>query len=197
MSKKGKDKSREKRMQKKRAKRAKLRPARVRARATRLEQDRHRQKKLSTAAALLQDGTPVPDITMDEYLFWLCHGANYIASDEVEGTWDPLFEGIYEGKIPKPEDIPQTVMSKWADEFEKDDSDQISPSAKAVLAWSVSDVSAVRIYKHEAERRLSEKNPDIDAAEVARQPHNATVWGLMAEVKRRSLAAVTSDNEAE
>jgi len=149
-----------------------------------------RSSKVFKAASLLRDGETVPDITDDEYVFWLCHGANFIVSDETQGTWEPLFDGIYEGTLPEPEQVAQSVISRYEDQIASED--PLAGVARAVLAWTVTEKSNIRIYKYEAERRLREKNPELDHTQIgeqARQPYNPVVWGLMAEVKTRTLEA--------
>ncbi len=147
-------------------------------------------KKVAKAAHLMRDGVPVPDITDEEYVFWLCHGANFIVSNEEDGTWAPMFEGIYEGRLPEAEAVAQTVLSRYAEAIESEET--LTGVPRSVLAWTVTEKPAVRIYKYESERRMQKANPDLTTEQVterARQPHNPTVWGVMAEVKKRTLAA--------
>jgi len=191
VSKKNKGGQAAKRRQKKQAAKRKARPLRLAC--YKLERARRRAKKLAhqlktlQAAGLMKDGVNVPDITDDEYVFWLCHGANFLASKEDEGLWDPLFEGIYEGRMPDEETVAQTVLDKYAIEIESDEAFTGVP--RTVMAWTLTEKPNVRIYKYEAERRLRESDPGCDAAELARQPHNPVVWGLMTEIKQRSLEA--------
>lgn len=190
MSKKKNRKAIEQRKRKKALKRKKGRPARL---ARRKDQEVLRAiKKAKTlqAAHLMKDGVQVPDITDEEYVFWLCHGANFMVSDEEQGVWDPLFEDIYSGQVPDPEAVAQRVLSKYEAEFQAEGG--MTGVPHAVLAWTLTEKPQMRIYKYEAERQLREKNPELDdeaITELARQPHNGTVWGILAKTKARSLAA--------
>lgn len=148
-----------------------------------------RRSKTLQAASLLQDGVKVPDITDDEHIFWLCHGANFIASDEENGVWDPIFENIYgpEAMLPAAENVAQRVLSKYVTEIEAEE--DLSGVPRSVLAWTVTEKSTVRIYKYECEKRLHDKDPECDAHALAREPYNTTVWAVMAMVKARTMAA--------
>jgi len=136
---------------------------------------------------LLQDGVNLPPLGEEEYLFWLCHGANFLASDSEQGIWSPIFEGIYEGNMPEPESIASKVMDTYQAELEGEGTFGGVP--RAVLAWTVTDRNVITIYRHEAIRRLKEKDPECDAEALARTPYNPTVWAMMDKVKARSLAA--------
>ena len=187
-----------KRQQKKAAKRRAGQP--IRLAVYKLKNSKKRVEKLASqlktlrAAELMKDGVQVPDITDDEYVFWLCHGANFLASNEEEGLWEPIFEGIYNGRLPDPETVAKTVLDKYAAEMEAD-SEEFTGIPHSVLAWTLTEKSMIRVYKYEAERRLLEKDPECDAAELARQPHNPVVWGVMAEIKQRSLEAIPKHDE--
>jgi len=182
-----KNKQAAKSRQQKAEKRARGRKARVGRRRDKHVADVVRRGKVLKAANLMKGADQVPDITDEEYVFWLCHGANYIASSEDEGLWEPIFEGIYEGRLPEPEGIAHTAMARYAEEMGSEETLHGVP--RSVLAWTVSEKSAVRIYKFEAEKRIRDKNPECDAEAEARQPHNPVVWGIMAEVKQRTLEA--------
>lgn len=176
------------RRQKKAEKQKKNRKERLARRKDREVLEAIRKDKVLQAAHLMRDGEKVPDITDEEHIFWLCHGANFLASDEEQGIWEPIFDGIYNGgPVPEAEQVAQTVMNRYAKEIDSEET--LSGVPRSVLAWTVTDKSAVRIYRYEAERRLREKDPECDAEALARQPHNPVVWGVMAEVKKRTLAA--------
>lgn len=181
------NKAQEKRRQKKLAKHKAKRPSRVAA--FHLEQARreNRRTKLLEARKLLQGGEYLTPLGDEDYIFWLCHGANYLASDSETGVWSPVFEDIYQGTLPDPESVAQKVLGAYQKELEAEGAFGGVP--RAVLAWTVTDRSIVTIYKHEAVRRLREKDPECDAESLARAPHNPTVWTLMNKVKERSLAA--------
>jgi|APSaa5957512622_1039677.scaffolds.fasta_scaffold08481_8 hypothetical protein len=181
-------KRRAKKLAQRRADRKPHKAGRLAERRNRAVRAAIRKAKALQAANLMKDGESVPDITDDEYVFWLCHGANFLASDEATGAWEPIFEDIYaEGTpVPAPEVVAQRVMDRYSEEIASEGS--LSGVPQSVLAWSVTEKSSIRIYKFEAERRLTEKDPECDAPTLARQPHNPAVWGVMIEVKERTLA---------
>ena len=177
-------KDREKRRQQKAARQKATRGARLAAfRAAQAQKTAKRMK----IRGLLQDGVSLPPLGDEEYLFWLSHGANFLASDSEKGIWSPIFEGIYEGNMPEPESIAHKVMDTYHEELEGEGSFGGVP--RAVLAWTVTDRNIITIYKHEALRRRKEKDPECDAEALARTPYNPTVWAMMDKVKARSLTA--------
>ena len=155
------------------------------------EQGRLKMSKLKKALSLLTSQADTPLLDDEEYLFWLCHGANYLASDSQVGHWDPLFEDIYQGRMPAPETLAQKVMEVFHEDI-MEDTDK-SPIAKAVLAWTMTEVHIVSAYKQEAIRRILEKYPDCDAEATARQPGNPILWSLMDMAKAKSIANITKD----
>ena len=185
MSKNNKDA--EKRRQKKLAKqKAQRGPRLVAFRAEQARQTAY-QTKLREARALTKGGESLPPLGDEDYTFWLCHGANYLASDSETGVWNPVFEDIYTGTLPAPENIAQRVLHTYAAQLASEG--KFNGVPRAVLAWTVTDRSIVTIYKHAAVRQLLEKDPKCDAEALARSPYNQTVWSLMDRVKARSLAA--------
>ena len=184
------NKAQEKRRQKKLAKQKANRPSRVSAyKAAQAEQAARRaayREKILAARALTKGGESLTPLGDEDYIFWLCHGANYLASNSETGVWSPVFEDIYSGSLPEPESVAQKVLGAYQKELEAEGAFGGVP--RAVLAWTVTDRSIVTIYKHEAVRRLMEKDPECDAESLARAPHNPTVWTLMDKVKERSLA---------
>lgn len=187
-------KAQEQRRQKKQAKQKNGRDARLASRRRELERARIRQKKLWTLRSLAQGGETLSPLGDDDYVYWLCHGVNYIASDHATGVWSPLFEEIYHGTLPQPEAIAERVMTAYSEELKA--AGAFSGIPRAVLAWSVMERSIITIYKHEAVRQLKAKDPECDAELLARAPHNSTVWALMDKVKQRSLI-VGSEMDAE
>jgi len=194
MSKKN-SKDAEKRRQKKRAKQKAQRGSRLVAYRTEQARKAAYPSKLRAARELTKGGASLPPLGDEDYTFWLCHGANYLASDSETGVWNPLFEDIYTGTLPDPESIAQKVLHTYSAELEAEG--KFGGVPRAVLAWTVTDRSIVTIYKHEAVRRLLEKDSECDAEGLARQPYNPTVWSLMDKVKARSLAAVDDPPQAE
>ena len=203
MSKKGKNGA-----AKRRAKKQTKRQAadKVRRKAYKAEQalKKARMRELRKTVNTLSDGVHLPEITDEDYIFWLCHGVNYLMSDADEGLWTPMFEGIYDGNLPAGDIIPNKVMARFPDAFGEDG--DLTGLPMAVLAWTITDKSTMRIYRHEAENRirrtLGATEPDLNAEAVARQPHQPQVWDLINQVKARSMAAAEArleepDDEAD
>lgn len=149
-----------------------------------LAEKRETKARRKDVLDLMQDSSLVPDITEDEYVFWLCHGANFLVSDQENGVWDPLFDDIYEDKLPTAENVAQRVINR----FGMGEEGSPSPEALAVLAWTVSDKSAIRVYRYEALNRMSKKDPLCDAEKAVKRPANSVVWDLMNQVRDRVLA---------
>ena len=115
--------------------------------------------------------------------FWICHGVNCIVSDYDNGNWTPLFEGIYEGNLPDPEDIAQTVMDKY-----NVNQQEWPVEAKAALAWTVNERSITYVYYREALRRLAAAHgEDANLEALSREPHNPIVWAIFAYLKDKIL----------
>lgn len=171
-------KDREKRRQKKIAKQKAGRASRLAA---------YRAKHVPKVPEALKGAQSLPQLSEEDYIFWLCHGANYLASDSSQGLWTPLFDSIYEDALPKAEEVAQKVMMAYQEDLAQEGS--LTGVPRAVLVWTVTDRAVVSVYKHEAVRRLREKDPECDAEALARAPHNPTVWSLMDQVKARTLAA--------
>lgn len=149
-----------------------------------LTEKQARQSQFKLIREMYSGAASVPDIDEAEYLFWLCHGANFLVSDAENGVWSPLFEGIYEGRLPDEEHLAQGIIKH----FSMDTEGTPSPEALAVLAWTVSDASAIRVYRFEALNRMKKKDPDCDAEAAIKKPGNAVVWDLMNQVRDRVLS---------
>lgn len=130
----------------------------------------------------------LPEVSLEEFSdeqmrLWICHGVNCIVSDYDKGVWKPLFEGIYEGRVPEPEDIAQMVMDKYNLK-----EGEWPPEAKSALAWTVQERNVVFLYYKEALRRLTAAHGgDADIEGLSRQPHNPIVWALFAYMKEKIL----------
>ena len=119
----------------------------------------------------------------EAWLFWVAHGVNCIVSDYDNGIWTPLFEGIYEGNLPDPEDIAQTVMDKY-----NVNQQEWPVEAKAALAWTVNERSITYVYYREALRRLAAAHgEDANLESLSREPHNPIVWAIFAYLKDKIL----------
>ena len=146
-------------------------------------------------ADLLQSGTTLPVLSDEDYLFWLCHGANYLASNSETGEWKPIFDGIYEGALPDAESVARKVLDNYKEEVLEEDG-KFGGVPRVVLSWTVTEKHIVSVYKYETVRRLLEKDPECDAEALARTPHNPVIWALMDKVKARSLTAGAQMDEA-
>ena len=100
----------------------------------------------------------------EDWVFWIAHGVNYLVSDYGEGIWKPLFEGIYEGHLPTPEEVARTILEKFGTETGEEG---MSLEGKTALAWSVQAREGIYVYYREALRRLQEKDPAADAENLA------------------------------
>jgi hypothetical protein len=122
-----------------------------------------------------------------DHLFWVAHGINFIASDYAEAIWQPLFPGIYEGKLPTEEELAQRVMVHWADDLG-------SPKptvGKVATAWAVQDKATVFSFACKAVERLEEADPGMpegeDPKQHVRRPHHSASWRLFDEMKQAVL----------
>ena len=140
--------------------------------------------------------------TFEDHTFWLAHGCNYLASNHAEGVWEPLFDSIYwkqrddgssERDTVTPEQIARHILNKykvhergWAGHLGK---------PKILMAWSIQNRDTVWTYYQVCLQKLREKDPDCDAPTLAKQPHNAVVWGvfnnLEAELAKKNLSGLT------
>lgn len=191
---------REKHRQKKAAKHKVARVPRVAAYKAELAQQaayRTRMQALrQQRAEVLKSGTTVPLLSDEDYLFWLCHGANYLASDSETGVWAPVFDDIYAGEMPDAESVARKVLGYYSEVVLEEDG-KFGGVPRAVLAWTVTEKHIVSVYKYEVVRLLLAKDPECDAESLARTPHNAVIWALMDKVKARSLAAGVKMDAAE
>lgn len=124
------------------------------------------------------------EITADQFpdedlLFWVCHGINFIVSDYGRGVWEPLFEGIYDGKLPEPETVAKTIMEKYGQ-----DEEIFALIGQAAMSWSLLGRTPIYAYMKAAEKKVLDKDPDCDATTKAREPSNPQVWDLFNTVKQ-------------
>lgn len=123
----------------------------------------------------------------DQMTFWICHGINCILSDYDNGVWSPMFESIYEGKLPASAEITQTILDKY-NAPSSAGIDNWPQEAKSALAWAVSDRNVVYVYYREAHRRLmAAHGGDADIEGKAMAPHNPLVWALFNYLKQQTL----------
>jgi hypothetical protein len=120
--------------------------------------------------------------TDEDHLFWLAHGVNYLASDYEKGIWTPLFEGLYEGKTPTPEEITRAVLERY-----KGEGGGFIPEAQPVLAWTVQNKAVIYVLNREAERAVKTFAPDCHARPTARLPKQPAVWEVFDGIRQSVL----------
>jgi len=137
-----------------------------------------RRKRARANAQALKDARlpGFDDFTDEQYIYWLAHGANYLASNYEEAVWTPLFEGMYEeeGTPPEPEDLAKAVLRRWPGAEGEDWPNQ----AKAVLAWSVQPKETVYTFVLECQRRLKEAGHPRPVIQSVK-PYQPLVWETM------------------
>jgi len=119
----------------------------------------------------------------DDQLFWLAHGANYLASDYDEGIWNPVLESLYVGDIPTPASLTQAIISR----FKK--GEELDVQGKAVLAWTVQERPLVYLFAREIQRSVRKADPDCDAKATARMPKHPVVWEAFQAIKSKVLSS--------
>lgn len=129
---------------------------------------------------------PESQFSVEEYIYWLAHGANYIASDYDTGSWTPIFPDIYEGKtLPEPEVLAQRVIKHYGI---GDDLDvALTTLQKAVLAWTVHEREVVYIFKLAAMNRLevAREGEVVDIESEVREPYVSEVWEVFETIKNQ------------
>jgi len=145
---------------------------------------RTRRTKARTPKAPVSRKAPTVNWPADEFLFWVAHGANYILSDYANGTWQPLFENIYEGGAPPSLNKMQSaIMAKFGP-----DNGDWPPEGRAVLAWTVQTVQAVYTFYQDSKRRAEGHDPEGDIEALVRQPHYSPVWEAFDFLKQQLAA---------
>ena len=113
-----------------------------RRQASKPSAQQHRELVKAFAKVRAQAARKMPD-SFDEtqHLFWMCHGTNFILSDFSKGTWNPLFDGIYEGRLPSPADVGRTIMTQYGP-----DASTWPPEAMQAMAWTMQPKATVYVY---------------------------------------------------
>ena len=122
------------------------------------------------------------NFTDEDHLFWLAHGVNYLASDYDNGIWNPIFDGIYEGKPATPADITRGILERYTD-GEGGFTDEANP----ILAWTVQDKAIVYVISREAKRSVKLLTPKAHAGATARLPKQPAVWEVFNEIRSSVL----------
>ena len=144
-----------------------------------LKQRTTRKAKAKLAQATKNFPAGMSDFSNPDLLFWIGHGANYLASDYDEGIWNPVVPSIYEGEVLTPEALTQAILGRFRDDK--------SPAGKAVLAWTVQDKNIVYIFAKEALRAVKKADPSCDASATVRLPKHPAVWEVFHGIKNKVL----------
>lgn len=120
--------------------------------------------------------------TDDDYMFWIAHGCNYLASDYEEGIWNPLFDEIYEGKLPTVEGLTQTILTRFGG-----DAADMPTEGKHVLSWTVQDKELVYLVSREAARAAKKADRSVNGRQAARLPKQSAVWEMFEGIRAESL----------
>ena len=148
-----------------------------------LRQERHLRRK-SALKARMEAEAAKPKWSETEFLFWIAHGLNYILSEYSTGTWNPMYDEIYEGRMPPPlATMQRAVMDRYGP-----DNGQWPPEARAALAFTVLPTEAVYTFYLDARRRVLESPPDGDVDELVRKPHSSPVWNTFEAIKQELAA---------
>lgn len=116
----------------------------------------------------------------EDQMFWVGHGANYLASDYENGVWDPIVEEIYNGTPLTIKALSEAVLKRY-----QDNDGDVPPSGKAVITWTVQDRSTIYLFARKALRAIKKNNPDTDADVAVRQPKNPLVWEIFQGIKAK------------
>ena len=119
------------------------------------------------------------DFTETQQIWWVTQGINYLASDYSSGLWEPLFPELYEGQNFTGEDIAQRVLARYGDVLEEDP----TSVGSAIIAWSVQNRAVVYLYYKQALEAVRKADPEANAGESVRSPHNSAVWQLFETLK--------------
>lgn len=156
-------------------------------RSRRQQQARATKGKTKALAKAMAGAVVVPDISDDEYTFWLCHGANFLASNYEQGHWEPIFDIYDDERLPTPEIIAQKVMGWYSAEMAQDG--PLPPQPRAVLAWTMVEKPEIRIYRYQAILDQGKTAKDFENPEsMIRKPYNTVVWAIMNKVRQQTDA---------
>ena len=116
----------------------------------------------------------------DDHLFWVCHGANYLASDYNEAIWRPVFPGLYEGRTYTEEGIVKRVMAHFNADLKDDEGYSVG---KAVVAWAIQDKATHYSFQRQCVNAATKNHPDADVDDLIQQPHQSDVWRVFDRTK--------------
>jgi hypothetical protein len=157
---------------KRRNKRAQARRAEKKANAP----NAHVRHKIKTPAGF-------DTFSDDEALFWVAHGANYLASNYTTGLWDPVLPDMYEGTDPSPEALTTAILARY------DREKGVDPRGRPVIAWTVLEKVIQYAYLREVWRAMKEADPECKPRSESRNPRHPIVWRVFRDIKRILLKA--------
>jgi len=113
----------------------------------------------------------------DEALFWVAHGANYLASNYATGLWDPVLPDMYDGGEATPEALTAAIINKY------DREKGVDPRGKPVVAWTVLEKVVQYAYLREVWRAMKEADPECKPRSESRNPRHPVVWKMFQKIK--------------
>jgi len=112
-----------------------------------------------------------------EYVYWLAHGANYLASDYQEGNWTPLFPELYTGRLYQPEELLNKTLAHYEANGEPRKGVQ-----KRVLAWLLTERHLIWAFKAGMAAKVLKAYPEEDPVDMLRKPHVGVLWEGFSQV---------------
>ena len=113
--------------------------------------------------------------------YWYVHGANYFASSYSDGTWNPIYDGIYEGLTAGTQ---EQLLAKVSTRYDL----QSNPdnAGTPIVAWCVMPPEAVIGTYHALIGNLVKEGMTQNEAEkIAIQPHHSAVWAFFDEFEKQ------------
>jgi len=102
-----------------------------------------------------------------EYIFWVAHGLNMLASNYTEGTWTPVFPDIYSGRAVSEEEV-GAYLKKHFNEKDK----TWTTEGRQAVGWACS--PAANIYAIQQKAVAEAEKNDVDPKSSACGP----VWRI-------------------
>jgi len=140
-------------------------------------------RRIFADTSKLKKGEDPPDWPAEDFLFWAAHGVNYLLSDYDSGTWDPMFEAIYEEGAVPPQlaEVQKAVMAKFGP-----DNGEWPDEGRAALAWTVQGLKPIYVFYLDTKRRvLAAGGADEDVEALVRKPHYSPVWETFEFLKKQ------------
>lgn len=102
-----------------------------------------------------------------EYLFWIGHGLNMLASNYAEGLWEPVFPDIYTGR-----DLSEEEIGVYLKKHFNDADKTWTAEGRRAVGWALSPAS--NIYAIQQKAVAEAKQNDVDPKSAACGP----VWRI-------------------